>query len=289
MDMRRGLRTLSLMFGLVSTDAIAGELISEQAFTTRYAQTVEATIKGAKATVSGALTVEISSPGQDELTANLDNAYRAYTSEPDRLDEVIKEYVLAITNLYDQMDAAPRPDRLFPVVRDLAFIAEASKPHQGKGDQEIATMPLAGDLGIMFAFDLPNSMQFADKGEVNKLEADHAKLMLFAIRNFERNLPEPEINDLGAVAVLSGSGAYGSSLLLSEAFWAKQNFKFRGNLVAYVVSRDLMIVTGSEELEGLAVAEKFAAEWIVDQPYPISVNPVERKNGKWQPLDVKLN
>lgn len=86
------------------------------------------------------------------------------------------------------------------------------------------------------------------------------------------------------LAIIGDAGVYGSSLLLLDDYWEKFPVSFRGNLVVFPVSRDMLIVTGSSETEGLAAATSQATEWIKEMPYAISDKPVLRKNGRWVPF-----
>ena len=52
----------------------------------------------------------------------------------------------------------------------------------------------------------------------------------------------------------------------------------------FPVSRDMLIVTGSDETEGLLAANEATTEWIKEMPYVISDKPIVRRNGKWIPF-----
>ena len=149
-------RKALLLLGLAAGGAQAAELLDEAAFTQVVADRIESLGLGVKVTVKGPLTVELA--GSDKTaTMSLDNGYVDYKSAPDDLDAVAGGFVDTAKSIFSPAPAKAASS-LLPVVRDLEFISvmqtntreKSEGAHQG---DELAVLPLFGELGLVFAFD----------------------------------------------------------------------------------------------------------------------------------------
>lgn len=131
-------------------------------------------------------------------------------------------------------------------------------------------------------FDAPDTVKYADSRTIKELGLTEADLDAVAIQNLQRIMAEPMIETYPEMVAISASDPYLSSLLLIDRFWAKDRFRFRGDLVVFVVARDLMLVTGSGEDVGLAAAREAVQQLIGQLPSAISADPIVRRDGKWQ-------
>lgn len=171
-------------------------------------------------------------------------------------------------------------EQLVPVIRHKHFIDEAKK-----GERAGLSFPerqIAGDIYVFYAFDMPDTVRYADAGRIKALGLNAPELDRVAVTNLERIMSAPLIDTHPDMTVLSSTDSYLTSTLLIDQFWTKDKFKFRGDLVVFVIARDLMVVTGSEEPEGLKKARKMGQEVIGALPYAISLDPIVRRDGKWQ-------
>ena len=73
-----------------------------------------------------------------------------------------------------------------------------------------------------------------------------------------------------------------TSLLLMDQYWTRERFPFKGDLVVYVLARETMLVTGSDESIGIEFAAKIVEKDWGLLPYQISHQPLVRRNGIWQ-------
>ena len=278
------LRKALLLLHLAAGGAQAAELLDEAAFTQVVADRIESLDLGIKTTVTGPLTVELAG-AEKTATMSLDNAYADYKSAPDHLDAVTGGFVDTAKSIFSPAPAKS-PDALLPVVRDLEFISvmqtNTREKSEGahKGD-ELAVLPLFGELGLVFAFDSDTLIQYATWQDIDLLGIKREEVQALALKNFERAAPMPNIVEFDGFWGMDSGGPYQSSLLLSVPYWQSQTFPFKGDLVLIPASRDVMFVTGSGESEGMKEAQAMAKKWMDENSYPMSARPLVRRGGKW--------
>jgi hypothetical protein len=264
----------------------AAELLDEAAFTQLIADRIVALGVKIKPQVPGSFSLELEGADKKTSILNLDNAFARYKSAPDSLEDVAADFGAVAKKMTSPLVAAEAGlETLLPAVRDLEYIRVLqvnTQKFEGehKGDQ-LAVLPLFGELGIVLAFDMESSTEFATWRRIEGLGIKRDEALALALRNFERIEVDPDINVFKGFVGLDAGGSYQASLLLTDAYWERQKFPFKGDLVAFPVTRDVMFLTGSEETEGLKAARDMAVKWIEENAYPMSSQPIVRRSGKW--------
>lgn len=270
-----------LIFCAPVHEALADQVLSADGFTQSYAARAKMLFPAAKVTVTGDLEVKIKmDPGADGegFTSYLDNAYKMYLEEPARLEEITDRHIRVLAEDLSQASVAKR-EQLVAVVRRKGFLDELKAKQT---DQSFPEKQLAGDIYVFYAFDAPNTVHYADSRTIGELGVAEPDLDAVAIENLPRVMAEPLIETYPEMVAISANDPYLTSLLLIDRFWAKDRFRFRGDLVVFVVARDLMLVTGSEETAGLAAAREAVQQLVGQVPYAISTDPIVRRGDAWQ-------
>jgi hypothetical protein len=275
-----------LLLGLAASGAHAAELLDEAAFTRIVADRIVALGIKIKPQVPGPFRLELEGMDTETSILNLGNAYARYKSAPDSLEDVAADFAAVAKKMTSPLTAAAaRPETLMPAVRDLEYIRvlqASTQKFEGehKGD-EMAVLPLFGELGIVLAFDTESSTEFATWQRIEGLGINRNEALALALRNFEHIAVDPDIYEFKGFVGLDGGGSYQATLLLTDAYWERQKFPLKGDLVAFPVTRDAMFLTGSEEADGLKAAQDIAAKWIEENAYPMSAQPIVLRGGKW--------
>lgn len=275
-----------LFLGLAASVVQAAELLDETAFTRFMTDRIVAIGVKIKPQAPGRFSLELEAAENKTSTMNLDNAYARYKAAPDSLEDIAADFAAVAKKMTSPLVAAEAGlEKLLPAVRDLEYIRvlqAESKNFEGehKGD-ELAVLPLIGELGIVLAFDMESSTVFATWQRIESLGVKRDEALALALRNFENIAVDPVIHEFKGFVGLDSGGSYQASLLLTDAYWERHKFPFKGDLVAFPVTRDAMFLTGSEETEGLKAARAIAAEWIEENAYPMSSQPIVRQYGKW--------
>lgn len=267
-----GRRFLTAMFSWFSSAAATPTeiVITAEEFAHIFAERAEMLVPGVKATVTAELEVRIETrtDGGDLVVAcYLHNALREFAADPAELDTIVKRYVGG--GLENFMAAKPSREQLVLVVRD-------------KFSDHLRQWPLAGDLHVIYAFDLPGAVSYPSQEKLDRLGLDDVALKVLALDNLKRIRMAPQIASLPTFASVSSCDPYPPSLLLDDAFWSAELFPYRGDIVVIVAARDLLLVTGSQESEGLEAIAKIAHGIVAEVPYAISTVPIVRRNGAWQ-------
>ena len=179
-------------------------------------------------------------------------------------------------------DTSLSADHILPLIRTKSYLQKIEDTAGANSKSHLIREELAGDLEICFVFDLPGVTKFIDEETIAALAIDRKTLLETAIANLRKITPKPIIESDKELAFVHDGGTYQSSLLLIGEFWNSKTFPYHGDLVVFLVSRDVTLVTGSEEPEGLAAAGDFARDMIAKEPFPMTAQPIVRRNGKWQ-------
>ncbi|WP_162913926.1 DUF1444 family protein [Taklimakanibacter lacteus] len=262
--------------------AQADERMSAQEFTQSFAARVEKLFPDARVTIKQALEVEIKRGAEYEallFKGNLDNAFKKYLDEPWRLEDILNEHARVSASAPDKASFAKR-EQLVAVIRHQSYLDEINKTK--RADQEFPMHRLAGDIAVYYAFDAPDTIRYADSRMIEETGLTRSDFESVAIENLRRIMVEPLLETYPEMVVISANDPYMTSVLLFDQFWNPDRFRFRGDLVVFVLTRDLMLVTGSEESAGLAATQKAARDLIEKLPYAISSEPIVRRQGKWE-------
>jgi len=90
------------------------------------------------------------------------------------------------------------------------------------------------------------------KEDINALGVEEGELRNLSMANLMNANESLQIQgDRSTVSMVVADGIYEASFLLYDDLWTKENFPVKGDIVVYVPSRDVLIVTGSEDTESL--------------------------------------
>lgn len=84
------------------------------------------------------------------------------------------------------------------------------------------------------------------------------------------------------IYLISAGGDYEASLLLVSDLWDREQMPVEGDFIAAIPARDLLIVTGSENPEGIRRVREMASEGAAQFSYRLSPVLFVRKNGVFE-------
>jgi uncharacterized protein YtpQ (UPF0354 family) len=109
-----------------------------------------------------------------------------------------------------------------------------------------------------------------------------SELKEVAKTNLTRILPAAERHGDGPWYLLVAGGDYSASLLLFDEMWNDLESSVAGKIVAVVPARDLVLYTGSDSPEGVAVIRERAKDIVASGDHVISETLIMRTAGKWE-------
>ncbi|MCB9278070.1 MAG: DUF1444 family protein [Lewinellaceae bacterium] len=220
----------------------------ELQFTRLYFKKLKKKIQGLALVSLKELEIKTKFKGND-LTHYLNNAYAEYVREKYDKNEIIDRYIRAALTLYQ-----PKPeyshDRIVPNIRDRRYLEELRRIRQNK-EIEYVYEEYNDELYIFYAQDTEHSISYLVKDNIEEYSIETAGLKERAIKNLLNILPNIESQGENGYFMLTAGGNYEASLILVESIWTPENFNIKGEIVIGVPARDLVLITGSEDKEGL--------------------------------------
>ena len=248
--------------------SFAEVVLDDSAFTQRYAKAISIREDGMRADIKGRLEVEMTYSNGETSTAYLDNAYMNYRSSPGELDAIINAYINALTKSSSDVKSNIEKEHIFPVIKDRGYMEHITKlmNHSSKGELPFYYEKLNDVLYVMYAIDTPSSIKFMPKEDINALGVEEGELRNLSMANLMNANESLQIQgDRSTVSMVVADGIYEASFLLYDDLWTKENFPVKGDIVVYVPSRDVLIVTGSEDTESLetvrGIVHNLESQW----------------------------
>ncbi len=253
-----------------------------------FGQTVAARIK--KAGEPGSVTFvsedfRIDIEDEDELVQqfNLENVYQEYCArQADQRETMLSKIVQTALVRHKQPpedweDA--KPD-IMPAVRSRATFEMLRLEHRLPEGQMLPNLPSFGigdHLLAMLVYDLPAATQTLTSQQLQDWGVSFYEAMEVAKENLAAiEMSVSKAGD-GFYAVMTGDSYDSSRLLLLELL---PRLEIQGDPIAMVPHRDVLLVTGSEDLDGLALMAKFA-EGAFEHPRYLSCVPLRLNGTEW--------
>ena len=281
-----------LVFLAVAVGAQAAALealVGEDQFTALYIQAMRARAPELEIRISGPLELTIGPDGQ-EITAHLDNAYARYRITPDRLSEVINDFVLSTVESLSMGQARINVARIVPVLKDADYLNDMRQGALGDRVAGAAHERYNDQLIILYAEDMQHSIRYLSNEDLDRLGIDRAGLREMAVENLGRLLPRMEALGRDGAYMLIADGIHEASLLLFDDIWTGEIWRsgslpVTGELVVAVPARGMLLVTGSQDAAGLAMTREVADDVAANDPYAVTNQLFVYRDGRFQPFD----
>ena len=137
-------------------------------------------------------------------------------------------------------------------------------------------------LYVLYAFDTPKAIRFMTTGDLVKLGLEKDELLELSKANLRRSVPDlrsqgnPE-----TLSILLADGTYEASFMLIDGLWTKEQFPVKGDIVVYVPTRDLVLITGSDDKESLMKVHEIVYDPSNQWSHMISNEGFVRKDNQW--------
>lgn len=289
--MRIFLLTLLYSIALMATPSHATTL-TEKEFTIQFAQELAQTRKDLKIQISKALLVTAKEVDGADFGYFLTNAYATYLANPSELKQIIKITIEANTTAKYK----PEQKSILAVLKPASYLEtikqQLSQIKFGEKIPSLAYEKLTDDLYIFFVFDSENGIRMITEDDLTKLDINSSNLRDIAVKNLLSHFNKENVklhmlsvNASSKIYRASVDSIYDASIMLLSAYWNKNIFDVQGEIVTYVPARNLVLVTGSEDKEGMKLASNLAKDGFNDLNYSISPKGFIFQNGSWAPLN----
>lgn len=291
--MRTILRTMLFLLAVAVGGCTADRqgLISGDEFAELYADALRRSAPELNVRIAGPL--EISVEREDgRFTAFLDNAYANYQASPEHLQDIIADYVGGVLASERSASAVLEASRIVPVIKSWTYL-DTFRQAQGN-DLPLPESPAYDryndDLIVLYAEDSPRSLRFLYEDELRDAGIPRDGFRELAVENLRRLLPGISALQSERSYALVADNVYESSLLLFDDLWNSDAWTsgimdLAGDPVIAVPTRNIVIVTGSQEPGGLALLQDLASRIAANEPYAITSQLFIYRGGRFQPFD----
>ncbi|MDB5387841.1 MAG: hypothetical protein JWM11_3487 [Planctomycetaceae bacterium] len=202
--------------------------------------------------------------GTVDVTSSLQNVYAEYLETPVATrPAVVKRFLRGILSrkreMPDEFEDA-RPD-ILPVIRSR-FFSERLKLERRNGGEfgkasDLLGIPLGDQFESIFVYDLPDSMRYLGTGALEDWDVSIYEVAEAAKHNLGE-LSTSFAGIEGQFYLCAEADNYASSrILLVDNI---RQLQVQGDWVAMVPNRDTLLITGSEDVDGLGMMAHLAEE-----------------------------
>jgi uncharacterized protein YtpQ (UPF0354 family) len=255
-------------------------------FTEEIARRVRAIAPQLDVQIVGELELAINMTEDGGNRAFLNNAYQMYQGESarnrnDLIDRYVRSFAEAAAGLERSRDA------IIPIVKDrdwLQEIRQSMLQMQGTEGQDKVYEDLNDDLVVVYAIDTPSNIAYLNPDELERLEVPREDLRALAVRNLRGLLPGIEVHRGDLVNMITADGNYEASLLLFADLWERERGKLRGEPVAAVPARDLLLFADSANIDAVAQLRQLATKMRAEATYALTDRLFVLREGNWLPF-----
>ena len=236
--------------------------------------------------VVGELELAINMTEEGGNRAFLNNAYQMYQGESarnrsDLIDRYVRSFAEAAAGLEHSRDA------IIPIVKDRGWLEEIRQSMlqmQGTEGQDKVYEDLNDDLVVVYAIDTPSNIAYLNPEELERLDVTREELRALAVRNLRGLLPGIEVHRGDLVNMITADGNYEASLLLFADLWEREREKLRGEPVAAVPARDLLLFADFANTDAVAQLKQLAARMRAEATYALTDRLFVLRDGNWLPF-----
>ena len=180
--------------------------------------------------------------------------------------------------------------RLFPGVRDRAYMESARLMSELGGNPPIPIphRPLGSTMVALLVVDSPISMMTVNEQHLSDWGSTFDDALATATQNLlirSADATWGRVAD-GVYASIWNDDYDASRLLVGEVVdEVARDLGIAGDPVAFVPHRNLLILTGSDDVAGLIAAMGLTEENL-DKPSQISARPIVRREGQWEGFEL---
>ena len=270
-----------LFYGLVALFAVLATLtachssssrLSKREFCQLYYDSMSRRFPQVKFAVVDERTISASWNGKGARMF-IDNAYASYEMSPDSLVPILQRYANSAGDVYN-MDMSVQTENVVPVIRAISELQEMKVLATAAGAKKQAGMlheAYNDELVICYAVDTKNNIRYLQDKDLETIKLPKDSLLPVAIKNLEGRL-SIRTEDLNGVYMFVAGGNYEASIILMQDRWTREQLPVDGDFVIAIPSRDVLLVTGSRNKEGIKKIKEFAKKTYGQGSYSVSEN-----------------
>lgn len=215
----------------------------------------------------------------------LANAYADHKGDPNAIPAIARRFC-ASSFKAAQSPAGLDHTRIAPVVKDKARLKDFKRAQRNAGGKPTPALSeeLNNELVIVCAEDTPTRTRYLGADELAAIGVKRQELRAFAIKNLESGLPKINLISGAPAQSLTADGDYDANLPLFGHIWSSGQIKVRSDIVVALPARDMLLMTGSRDQEGMAGLRVMAAKYGKERPHRPTDKLFLHRQGRFYPL-----
>jgi hypothetical protein len=258
--------------------------LSPDRFADRYVAFVKARVPEVTVARQGD-GVTLTWPDGGTMSQFLANARASYRDDPEAIEAIFDAQLasaLAARGGSDALDAS----LVLPVIKTTAWL-EASAAQLGEAQtpsnpRAMVVEPLAGDLILAYAQDLPASIQYVKHGDLDG-GLDPAALRSLAFANLATRAADLTIAGGGGRYRVELDGFFDTSLMLMAETWLDR-VDLAGDPVFAAPCREQLMVCGADDARAVAELADICVQIAADSAYALSTKLFVLRGGRLEVL-----
>lgn len=246
-------------------------MLKETDFTQQYLNSLKTKFPEVEFSINDDSTIQ-SKFQENKIRISVDNAYREYQLEQGSLQQILNKYILVASELFYPKDKI-EITRIVPIIKPISFLDDIKNEAKIIGatkDVEGVYKKYNDQLIIVYAEDTKNSIKYLTHDDLKDLQINSDSLQTIAVRNLDRLLTSIQKKGNNGVYMIVAGGDYEASIILLSDILNKNNFEVKGDLVIAIPNRDMLLVTGSNDEEGIQKIIGLATKTYQTGNYPVS-------------------
>jgi uncharacterized protein YtpQ (UPF0354 family) len=236
-------------------------ILTPAQFTKEFVRALRASSPGLQVEVVQEMELKVQVAGGRPNAMVLNNAYGTYKTDPKSKEDVVKRVVASFLQTMDTGSASESldPTRIIPVVKDRPWLEERRKALKNQGAEKAAENVyevLNEDLVILYAEESSKNPRYLSLEDLQKVEVSLKDLRNLACENLKQKIRKIERHQVDGLFMIVAGGGYEASLLLFDVLWEGIKTEVRGDVVVAIPTHYLLVVTGSDDAEGIKKMKK---------------------------------
>lgn len=252
-------------------------MLTEIEFSKEFAKRLIEKVEGLTIFSINSLEIQTEYENSNEFKHFLYNCYSEYLREPQEIENIFPKYLNSAESLYKQNGDIKITD-ILPVVKDKRFLNSIEEINPDFELNHIYEQ-YNNELYVFYVEDTETSIHYLTKNDFENLNIDRKELQKIAIENLSNSV-EIEKHGEDGYYMLVADGNYESSLILLD-IWNAENFEVKGKIVIGIPSRDVLLVTGKNDLENIERLAKTIDEINESGDHLVSKKMFEYNNGRF--------
>ncbi len=281
--MRRFLRFVLVVLGICS-GCSKTKVLTPSEFTSECVKALQERSPSLKIEVVRDLELRLTGSDGHEFGSFLYNIYDLYRQDPiakaTLIDRVVATALEITTGTHDGVDRTC----IVPIIKDRPWLEESrqrSVTLGAEGTPEQVYEDFNQDLIILYGEDSEKNICYFTLKDLEAAKIERRGLRELACENLKRLLPKVELHGSSGSYMITAGGTYEASLLLLDSIWRNEQLDVRGDIVVAIPTRDLLLVTGSEDAEGLAKVKETVRDAYSTSAYRLTPKLFVRRDGRF--------